>query len=341
MPLPLQALTLVADIGGTNTRVGLARGGRLIDGSVRRFRNAEFPGLGPILRRYLAQEEGGVTCQGACVAAAGPVRDGIASMTNLDWTIEPAMLAEATGAQDVAILNDLQAQGHALDALASEALLPVLDGPAAPPPRHAARLVIGVGTGFNAAPVHETAAGRLVAASECGHVNLPVRTEEELRLARFVETVHGFPGVEDVLSGRGLERIYAWAASEAGSHAEISAAEIMAALAAGSDPTAERAARIFVRLLGAEAGNLALTHLPFGGIYLAGGVARAFASHLAPLGFGEAFRDKGRFAGFMQNFAVRVIADDFAALTGAASYLAQRRHRAPAEGETPLPAAEA
>jgi glucokinase len=38
-------------------------------------------------------------------------------------------------------------------------------------------------------------------------------------------------------------------------------------------------------------------------------------------GFAEAFRDKGRFAGFMANFGVGVIEDDYAALTGCAAYL--------------------
>lgn len=319
MPLPADVFSLVADIGGTNTRVALAEGKRLVEGSIRRYRNADYPGLETVLRRYIG-EEGGVDCAGACVAAAGPVRDGVAHMTNLDWTIEPGMLARATGAEKVAILNDLQAQGHALGALAPGSLRVILEGPEAP--AHASKLVVGAGTGFNAAPVHEAPGGRIVAASECGHINMPVRTEEDLRLAKFVETAHGFPGVEDVLAGRGLERLYAWVSAEAGRPAEKAAADIMAALDAGGDPLALETGRLYARLFGAEVGNLALTHLPFGGIFLIGGVARAFTAHLAPLGFAEAFRDKGRFAGFMQNFSVSVIEDDYAALTGCAAYLA-------------------
>jgi glucokinase len=317
--LPADVYSLVADIGGTNTRVALAEGTILRPDSIRRYRNADYAGLESVIRRYI-EEEDGVDCAGACVAAAGPVRDGVAHLTNLDWTIEPAMLARAAGAEKVAILNDLQAQGHALGALAPESLRVVVEGPEAP--AHAAKLVIGVGTGFNAAPVHEAPGGRIVAASECGHVNMPVRTEADLRLAHFVETAHGFPGVEDVLSGRGLERLYAWVSAEAGQPGERKAAEIMAALDAGDEPLAEAAARAFVRLFGAEAGNLALTHLPFGGIFLVGGVSRAFTAHLGPMGFAQAFRDKGRFAGFMQNFPVWIIEDDYAALTGCAAYFA-------------------
>lgn len=75
----------------------------------------------------------------------------------------------------------------------------------------------------------------------------------------------------------------------------------------------------FCVLLGTVAGNLAPIHLPFGSIYLVGGVACAFSPLLADFSFLEAFRDKGRFAGFMFNFSVSVIDDDYAALTGAAA----------------------
>lgn len=317
-------LSLVADIGGTNTRVALAKGPQVLKQTIRRYRNAQYPGLEAVLHQFLAQEDG-PACAKACLAVAGPVRGGSATLTNLDWTIDLGTLAGATGARTLSILNDLQAQGHALGYLDPAQLRPILSGPSLSGPsaqEGAPRLVIGIGTGFNAAPVFETSAGRFVAASESGHANLPVRTEAELRLGRYVSTAHGFPAIEDVLSGRGLERVYAWLGIEAGEPREAQAADIMAACADGADPRASEAAHIFVRLLGTVCGNLSLTQLPFGGVYLAGGVARAFAPYLEQFGFGEAFRDKGRFSSFMDNFSIFVIEDDFAALTGCAAHLA-------------------
>jgi glucokinase len=183
------------------------------------------------------------------------------------------------------------------------------------------KLVIGVGTGFNSSPVYETPLGRIVPPSESGHVSLPIRTESDLRLMRDVETIHGFPSVEDVLSGRGLERVYAWLSEEAGRPTEKSAADIVAGCETGSDPLAREAVRVFVRILGSVAGNLALIFLPFGGVYLIGGVMRHVAPFLDEFDFAGAFRDKGRFAGFMGNFGVAVVEDDYAALGGAAAHL--------------------
>ncbi|MBS1303750.1 ROK family protein [Loktanella sp. SALINAS62] len=309
---------LVADIGGTNTRIALAQGADVMPATVKRYRNVDFTGLESVIRQY-CDDQGHVDPHAACVAVAGPVRDGRAAMTNLDWTIDTDTLARASRSEKVAILNDLQAQGHALGHIAPAHLRQVLTGTSAGP--DATKLVIGVGTGFNAAPVFETPRGRIVTASESGHANLPIRTDLELRLCQYVSNAHGFPAVEDVLSGRGLERVYAFLGQEAGEPKEILAQDIMTALADGADARAAEAARIFVRILGTVAGNLSLIQLPFGGVYLAGGVARAFGPYLTQFGFGDAFRDKGRFAGFMSNFPVTIIEDDYAALTGCACQL--------------------
>lgn len=313
-------LSLVADVGGTNTRVALANGAQLLPETVRKYRNADYAGLETVLRTYI-QEEGNVDCSAAAVAIAGPVRDGKGALTNLDWSIDTDTVTRATGAERAAVLNDLQAQGFATDMIAPENLRTVIEGPDAP--ADATKLVIGVGTGFNIAPVFYYPGGRMVPPSEAGHANIPLRTDEELSLLQFVETALGFPGVEDVLSGRGLERVYAWRRTQAGDPAEKRAADIMAACADGSDPAAVEAVKWFVHILGTVAGNLSLIHLPFGGVFLIGGVARAVTPYFEHFGFTDSFRDKGRFSGFMTNFTVSVIEDDFAALNGLASHLTE------------------
>ncbi|MHA6344847.1 glucokinase [Roseivivax sp. CAU 1761] len=313
---PLAPLALVADLGGTNTRVALARGDRVETETIRRYRNAEFGALAEVLERYLA--ETGARPAAACVAMAGPVRDGVGRLTNLDWVVERGAVARATGAATVAVLNDLSAQGHALDALDPAALTLVMPGQPASP--QAARLVIGVGTGMNAAPVFRLNGQTLVPPSESGHITLPLQSAEELRLKDFIALNHGQPGVEDVLSGRGFERVHAWLCAEDGAGDPLPAGEIMAAAEAGDD-RARRSVAMFTRMLGRVSGNLALITLPFGGIYLCGGVARHFGPWLAEMGFADAFCDKGRFTDFMAQFPVHLVTDDYAALTGSAAHL--------------------
>ena len=320
-------LALLADIGGTNTRVALAEGTTVRLDTIRRFPNAEYMARGQdiahVLRDYLSQT--GASVSGVCVAAAGPVQDGVATMTNLDWVMDGAKLTAATGAKTVAILNDLQAQGQALGHIPLANLRPVIPGPAKP---GAPMLVVGLGTGVNAAPVHPLPHGRIVPPSECGHANMPVRTEEDLRLLRFVEArlaAEGevpHTGVEEVLAGRGLANLHAFAAAEAGYPATLTSAQVLDALAAG-DPIASHAARLYTHILGQTLADLALIHLPYGGIYLIGGMARAMTPHFATYGLTATFREPRRVDLLEKDFSVTVVEDDYAALTGCAVYLAQ------------------
>ena len=306
--------SLVGDIGGTNTRVALADAGRLLPETVERFKNSKFSGFESILELYIAQKN--IQINALSIAVAGPVAKDIALMTNLDWRIEVANLTRSTGAKQVFLLNDLQAQGHALGYMDDTSLQPILAPQKADQNCQGVKLVVGVGTGFNAAPVHDFGSERLVAASECGHVNLPLSNTDDYALNDFLQKNNGFVGVEEVLSGRGLEQLYSFSNPNS---PHLSGAQIMGAV--GQDPAADHAAELFVRFLGTVVGNLALTHLPFGGIYLCGGVARAFSPYFGPLGFEESFCNKGRFSDFMLQFPVSLITDDFAALTGSAAFL--------------------
>lgn len=310
--------SLVADIGGTNTRVALATGPDLIADSITRYPNSEHSSLQQVLERFI-KEHGNPICSAACVAVAGPVRDGDGALTNLDWAIDRATLSQATGAQDVAILNDLQAQGHALGYLTQSHIETVIPGASTLP--HAARLVIGVGTGFNAAAVFEADGARLVPPSESGHASLPIRSQQDMDLCQFIADGDDFPAVEDVLSGPGLERVYKWHRHVAGDPGEKKAADIMASMKSGDDATSAQTVQTFIRVLGQVVGDQALVQLPFGGVFLVGGVARAVAPYLEQFDFREAFRSKGRFAEFMDNFAVSVINDDWAALVGCAHHI--------------------
>ena len=322
-------LALVADIGGTSTRVALADGPMVRTDTIRKFPNRDFTGIDGVLARYMADEGVGPVA-GACVAGAGPVQDGAVIMTNLfdedgaPWIIDAPRVQRATGPGTVAVLNDLQAQGQALGYIADANLRCLVDGPRHP---GGSMLVVGLGTGVNAAPVHNTPWGRMVPPSECGHVNMPVRSAGDLRLQTFIEALlisrdevpHA--GVEEALSGRGLANLHAFAAAQAGGGPARDSAAVLSALAAG-DTLAAEAARLYVHILGQMLADLALIHLPYDGIYLIGGMSRAMIPSFARFGLEAAFREPRRVPLLMKDFSITVIEDDFAALTGCAVYLA-------------------
>lgn len=309
-------LSLVADIGGTNTRVALARGAVVDRATVMRHANADHRDLASVLAQYLAQSDiAANNISGICVAAAGPVHDGVAQLTNLDWQIDRATLGRTLGTEKVSVLNDLQAQGHAIGHIDAADLDTIIAQPAAP--AHATKLVVGLGTGFNACPVFDTSAGRFVPPSEAGHVSLPALGGAMADLTAAMMEDFGFASVEEVLSGRGISYLHRVL------HCQMAEpAQIMASLAQNEEKARQTAAA-FVQVMGTVVGDLALSHLPFGGVYLVGGVTRAFAPYLDRFGFADHLRAKGRFAGFMDSFGVFVVRDDYAALTGCASHLSK------------------
>ena len=306
---------LIADVGGTNTRVALAHDGQLQTGSIHRYRNVNQFGVAEILQDYLSNHAPDSRPSAVCIDVAGPVGDNQGQLTNLDWTVTTAQLCDATGASRGAIINDMQAQGLALSHLPNESFCSVLKGTA----QTGNRIVVNVGTGFNSAVVLGDGSKLTVPGSETGHVNLPVPSPEIFELHQYLTARFGFASAEEVLSGRGLGHIYAFLAQHSASEPLPSSQHIMAHL--DSDPLALKSITILLEVFGCVCGNLALTHLPFGGIYLVGGMAQALADHYSDSPFHSAFAAKGRFSEFMSQFSVNLVQDDHAALAGCIAHL--------------------
>ncbi|WP_370229951.1 ROK family protein [Cognatishimia sp.] len=305
-------LFLVADVGGTNTRVGLADENGLIDGSTTRYKNAEVASFEAAIAAFLDEAKPG-DLAGACVGAAGLVVDGVARMTNLDWQIDRSGFAQVTGAPKVDVINDLQAQGFALNALPEQSLKP-LCGPSKA--RDGMRLVIGLGTGFNIVPVHQDRERLIVPSCEAGHMTAPYRPDLADLYAKVGE-ICGSVRVEWLLAGQGLQNIY-----QAHTGARPAAGDIMDQVAAG-DATASAVMRDYVSVLATVTKDLAIAHVPYGGIYFTGGVSRAVTPYLGAYDFHAQMTDLDGFEDLLKGFPVTLIEDDFAALKGCARYLRQ------------------
>ena len=308
---------LLADVGGTNTRVGLGDASGIDLHTVQNFRNADHADFTGVLTRYLEQHPGPIAA--LCAGVAGPVRGGNAQLTNLDWFIDASDVQQATGAGSVHLINDLQAQGYALDDLPTDSISALFPG--APPPPRATRLVMGLGTGCNIAVVHHTAQGLFVPPSETGHTTLPHMEGEAGNLVAYLSQTHFHKPIEAALSGTGLPRIYRNISGKT-----LAAPDIIARHVDGN-VEATSALSLFTEILGTVAGNIVLSHLPMGGLYFIGGTARAVAPHLAELGFLTHFTAKGPYTPILEDTPVFLIDDDTAALHGCARYLLQSLHQ--------------
>jgi glucokinase len=182
-----------------------------------------------------------------------------------------------------------------------------------------------------------------VLASEGGHVDFAPSDDDEVDLWRHLRARFGHVSIERILSGPGLLNIYAWL-RDSGRRPEPEwlarrmgqgngpAVITREALEQG-EPLCRETLLRFVSILGAAAGNVALTGMTTGGVYLGGGIPPKILPVLKEGPFLEAFANKGRFKPLVERIAVRVILDERTALRGAARFALERLD---AEGRDPL-----
>ncbi len=169
--------------------------------------------------------------------------------------------------------------------------------------------------------------------SEGGHGDFAPRDEREAGLAKFLRQQYGHASRERVVSGPGIAQAYRYLATtgvapeQPAVRAELEhqdpAAIITRHALAGTDALCQLALDLFVTAFGAQAGNLALTVLARGGVYLAGGIAPRILPKLQEGGFLRVFRDKGRMSDFLAKVPVYVIMNPQVALLGAAAVAAR------------------
>lgn len=331
--MPASRTYLAADIGGTKTLIGLFRStadGGLQELATQRIANAGHAGFDALLAGFLAAHPG-VTVDAACCAVAGPVEDGAVAATNIPWRVEERALAAMLGSPAVRLVNDLVAVARGMLVLPDSAFATVNAGSGR---RDGNAAVLAVGTGLGQAVLHWLDGRHHAIATEGGHADFAPQTPLEFELLQHMQQqLGGHVSWERILSGPGLVALHAFLRRRSGTPlperlaAAIAAGEPAPAIAAaaldGSDPVCAEAVALFARLLGAEAGNLALKCLAVGGVYLGGGIAPAILPVLRSGAFMAGFADKGRFAGLMRRIPVRVALDTRAGLLGAARIAAE------------------
>jgi glucokinase len=323
-------MLLAGDLGGTKTILALFAN----DGDARnpihqrRYASKDYPSLTRMLDAFLSEQNADIDA--ASFAVAGPVIAGKADVTNLSWVISEEGLRARLGDIPVQLINDLQATAYAIPALTPDDLHALHPGVAEP---EGAIAVIAPGTGLGEAYLVWDGTQYRAYASEGGHTDFAPRNELEMALLRYLLQRMDHVSYERVCSGVGVPNLYAylkesgyapeppWLARQL-QHADDPTPVIMTAALQTSPPCALCSATLdlFVSILGAEAGNLALKVLSTGGVYLAGGIPPRILEALRHGQFMQSFIRKGRFADRLIRMPVNVVLNPNTAIIGAARY---------------------
>ena len=325
-------MILAGDIGGTKTQLGLFE---IEKGAVSVFRKAVFPsqaysGLDQIIIEFL--ENLGQKITAACFGVAGPVIDGNCTTTNLPWVVNSSKLAALLSLDVVTLLNDLEAIGYGIPLLEPDQMCVLNEGEQT----QGNFGIIAAGTGLGEASLFWDGERHIPSASEGGHVDFAPRNEIEIELLQFMFKKLGRISVERIVSGPGLFSIYEFLRDSgygresktiAARFAEQDPSSVISTAALnGECPLSVQALDLFTTIYGATAGNLALTLMATGGIYIAGGIAPKILEKLQDGSFMRAFTDKGRFSALVSKIPVLVILNDEVPLLGAAR-VAAAMHR--------------
>jgi glucokinase len=340
---------LAGDIGGTKTILRLVQAeevpGQLAKLTAlyeNRYESAQFPDLVPMVRQFLAEAIAQVgtlpPLEKACFAIAGPVVNNTSSLTNLSWILEADRLEQELAIAHVSLINDFAAVGYGILGLEATDLHTLQSGK---PDAEAPIAVVGAGTGLGQGFLIRQGTDYRVFPSEGGHADFAPRSDLEFQLSRYLLEKHNIQriSVERVVSGQGIVSIYQFLrdrqiASETpevgdlirtweremgkGEKSVDPAAVIAKAAAEKSDTLSEQTMQLFASAYGAEAGNIALKLLPYGGLYIAGGIAAKNLSLLTSGKFMTAFGEKGRMSSIVERIPVHIVLNPQVGLIGAA-----------------------
>lgn len=325
-------MLLAGDIGGTKTNLAVFSVDAE-DGWKKPLAEATFPS-----GRYLSleilveefQQQHHFKIERASFGVAGPVVNGRATITNLPWILEENHLKNVLGIPLVSLLNDLAAIAHGVPYLGAEDLHTLNAGH---PVQGGALAVVAPGTGLGEAFLTWESGRYRAHMSEGGHADFAPADALQLELLRYLQLRYPHVSFERVCSGKGLPNIYAFL-KESGHATEP--AWLADTLAQAKDPTPiivenaldkERACDIctltmelFVSILGAEAGNMALKVLATGGVFLGGGIPPRILPFLSEGRFMQSFLRKGRLSDVLIPVPVYVILNPNIALLGAARH---------------------
>ncbi len=318
-------MILAGDIGGTNARLGFFT---LEQGRLKLIQETDYPSrehgsLDEIVGKFITDHN--LKVERAGFGVAGPVRGHTVTTSNLPWVVNGDSLARLLSIEQVALVNDLEANTFGIAALGPQDFVVLNEGA---PGTEGNLAVIAAGTGLGEAGAYWDGQRHHPFACEGGHADFAPRNPLEGELLNHLLRQYQSVSYERVLSGSGLVHIFqflrdtgrgeepSWL-TEQMRGGDAAAAISRAALEARSE-ICMWALDLFISFYGAEAGNLALKIMATGGVFVGGGIAPKIIARLKGPGFMDAFISKGRMKPVLEAVPVRVILNDRTALLGAA-----------------------
>jgi glucokinase len=279
----------------------------------------DHPNIGEAIDIYLAEERPPKKLKRAVIAVAAPMIGDRVTMTNHPWTFSIEELRRRLGFEELKVINDFAANALAVPLLKETDRIQVGGGA---PIRGTPIGVIGPGTGLGVSALVPLDRGAIPIQGEGGHVTMAPANARESAVLDLMRKRYDHVSAERLLSGPGLVNLYnvLCELSERPA-AALKPAQITDQSFGTDDPCAREATEMFCAMLGAVAGNLALTLGARGGVFIAGGIAPKLGERFITSAFRERFEAKGRLRPYLAAIPTYLVTRPLPALLGAANLL--------------------
>lgn len=320
-------MILAGDIGGTKTILALFKANDSKPRQIYQFKSKDFSDFSLLIDKFLAMTKP-ANISSACFGVAGAVIDGRCQATNLPWEVSTLGLSKQLNANNIYLLNDLEATAYGMLILSDDDFYTL---------QHQSqkysgnKAVIAAGTGLGEAILFKNRNSYHPSASEGGHTDFAPTSKTQDDLLAYLRQRYGLHvSYERVLSGPGIYTLYQFLKqtyhiktvldfSLFGDDVDKSAIISEYALK-HDDLLCIKTMNLFAQIYGQEAGNLALTALSTGGLYIGGGIAPKIMPFLTDGTFLNAFLNKGRFANLLKNIDIKISLNKNTALLGAMQF---------------------
>jgi len=285
--------SLIGDVGGTNTRLQLISFTRTSDTpkivKEHFYRTQEFDSLNQcvhnMLDEYIGTEQYPIKIT---LAVAGAPYEGKVTLPNAYWpTLDETQLCEEFNAP-VTFINDFVAIGYSLIKVKQEVIVPLHD---AKKMKNATMIVTGPGTGMGECTLQPSGTQHesyTVFGTEGGHKNFAPTSVLEWEYLNFaldenpeIKEKIGYLSTEKAFCGPGIPTIYRFFCQKSSVEPKLSTSEeIIQRGLEKSCVISIQVLNFFITLYAKEISNFALNTLPYGGIYLVGGLTQCVAEYM-------------------------------------------------------------
>lgn len=309
--------SLIADIGGTNARFGIADNKGVHDLVYLECRN--YTGPVEAAEAYLKKISLSQRPEIGVFAVAGPVMGDLVNFTGSPWTFRTSQVKEQLQLTTFEVMNDFKAVALAIPDI-SPTLVQKIGG--GEPKKGWAKGVLGPGTGLGVASLFWANDHYIANPGEGGHVTCPAISDREFDIFHRLRVKYHHISAERVCSGKGLENLYN--AIRVLDHKfdlpDLEAPEISRNAMNRTCEVCKESLDLMLSFLGRIAGNLALTLNAHGGIYIAGGIPTKLGDYFLQSRFLEEFKSKGRMNELMETIPVYIVKHDAIGLLGLEQY---------------------